>query len=667
MTGYPTGPSASELVSRLLADTSSSEKEKAAEALWRLAGTSAHDLQSALSSGAVGPLVGLLPEPLASSPSNPKISAAALGALASMARQPEARDLLRESGVEMKIAGLLLQAELTVLERTANLAEVLAQDRESRESLRRLGAISALLAMLGSDSAGGVCAAAAALKNLSSDEESKAEIARHDGLEVLVDLLGHREQVAACKAAECIGNFAVEQAYRVRLRSLEAVGPLVHLLRTLGGGGSNARDPRLGPAAALLNICMDDDCKALLLRQRDGIDSLLPLLADGTDPQLRLVAAMTLVNLSRQAECAACIADRGGTIEVARCLEASDAQLREKAAGTLCNLAVHKHSREAVLHANVLQRLLGPNGALKERRCLGALRALSEQPQGRSALIQEGVVAQLLPLLNVAEPEMAEGASEVLWMLCNEEPVRMQVLNARGIPSLISLIDGHRPSLARAVVGLVALLVEHEEAVAQLYEHGAVELFLGLLSGIEEDAPMMLGAVQVLVSLAERRDLGSSSNCWDAAAASLARALECRTSPERPPEGGNGPDQELITQLCVASWLACEGDDARQRAFAEAGGVSALCRVLGPAREDALLETATGAVRAICQGCPSNQESFVKIGGLELLVELLEHRKSSVRQNAAMAICASAEADAPKRRLHELGAVARVREVLGVG
>eukprot|EP00931_Biecheleriopsis_adriatica_P105262 TRINITY_DN79825_c0_g1_i1.p1 TRINITY_DN79825_c0_g1~~TRINITY_DN79825_c0_g1_i1.p1 ORF type:complete len:657 (-),score=175.63 TRINITY_DN79825_c0_g1_i1:43-2013(-) len=633
-------------------------QSKAAVALWHLA-QEENGRQAAIGAGAVKVLLELLPAPLQETSSSLELLPSALGALASLALHPEARQVLRQEGGELKVAGLLLQPPSPeVLLRAVHLVESLALDRECREALRKLGAVPPLVDALTSESAGCVSAAAGALKCLSTDEESQAEISRRDGLEVLVELLGHPDEHAACKAAECIGNFAMEQAYRVRLRSLEAAGALLNLLDVLERSASAASSGglQIGPTAALMNLCVDDECKAAVLRHAAGLHRLLSQLSEGTEAPLRLVSIMVLANLSTQADCAAAIAEKGGALALAQCLTANDAQLREKASAALRSLALGEDSWATLLEEEVLLRVLS---SLDEEssagpHCLDVARALAEKPKGRSALLRQGAVAQLLLLLDLTRPLLAEGAAGTIWNLCNEESARHEVASSGGLASLISLLASEGAELAQRASGALALLAEEQEIAEQILTLDAVPALLALL--VDPSTPGAENSVHVLVAVAEQLEKKpqEANGAWSDAPAVLAEALRRR-------RGGSGS-----TQLCVAAWLVCQGHEARRRAFSAAGGLSELCLVLDCGAEEALLEAATGAVRALCEGCPENQDAFAEAGGLQRLTPLLEHGRLEVRLNAAKALCSAAESESLQRKIDQLGVVERVREILGL-
>ncbi|CAE8647821.1 unnamed protein product, partial [Polarella glacialis] len=352
--------SAHELVD-LLSGENAKHREKVAEVLWRIAGDGCGGQEAILRADGVQVLLAQLPEPLQRDEAEDTgLSAAVLGCLASLALNPGVPQAMLEASGLFKVVSLLLQPSSSrVLGRATNCVETLSLDRECREVIRRLGGIRALVSMLSSQDSGCVSAAAGALKNLSVDEESKADIASRDGLELLVELLSH-EGLIACKAAECIGNFALDQAYRVRLRSLGCVAPLLNLL----GASGSVVPLQLAAGAALLNLTLDDESKAAVVGSRPGAPAgaAVSLLlrscraletgsgdavgldgsGDGlssTESSLRLVSVMILANLSAQADCAAALAESGAAMVLARCLKDSNALLREKAAAAIWNMA----------------------------------------------------------------------------------------------------------------------------------------------------------------------------------------------------------------------------------------------------------------------------------------------------------------------------------------
>ncbi|CAJ1407116.1 unnamed protein product [Effrenium voratum] len=490
----------------------------------------------------------------------------------------------------------------------------MSSERPSREVFRRCGVVRVLVTALTSDSSECVAAACAALTALSVDEDCQAEIAVEGGLERLVPLL-------SVKVSECLGHFALQESYRIRLRRLGAVPRLVKLLECQA----------IGPAAALLNLSVDEDSKAEVCKQ-GGLPRLKQLLANGTD-QLRQVVAMIFGNLASQEECARMMTESSCDLALLRCLTAGDL-VAEKAAEALLQMAAHPSCR-AILRQEERLRLLFAafHGPAVVAPCLRMVQLLAQEAPGRRA------AGQALPwILASLRDCCAEEAAAAAWNLSMEETFASELCRQGGVSLLLDVaISG-----SHAALGALLQLAALEDGMTQLYKLGAVPKLTALLS--HELLDVAVASAQLLTCMALEAE--TCVQAWDGASSALAAAL-----------GANLGRPLAAAEICSCAWLLCS-DQGRGDAFVAADGLRCLCAML---LEEEGLEPVMGTLAVLNR----HKEAFLEMGGVELLVPLLTANNLRHRHLAAKALCAVLdEENARKRRLEELGVYDEFKEIL---
>eukprot|EP00435_Cladocopium_sp_Y103_P027165 s3118_g6.t1 len=540
-------------------------------------------------------------------------------------------DRLTLPGAELQVASLLLQPPVpSILTPAALCVETLAVDPQSREVFRRSGAIRVLVAALGqSDSPESVEAATAALNSLSVDEECQAEMAALGALELLVSKL-------SVKAAECLGQFALKEAYRIRLYNLGLVAALLKLIEA---------SPAVGAVAALLNLCALDDCKAAVCRV-SGALRLLSSLLFGAAP-LNQVAAMTLSSLAEKDSCACALTDSNCDLALLHCLSSDDGILVAKASEALLKLTLVPLCRSVLWQEERLKRLLAPKRPETQRHQLMILQHLAEEAKGRRALMKAGVLHFIRPLLDSSE---ANEAAAVAWNLSIEEAFVEELCHAGGVPILLE----NAGRSYQALGALLQMSLRNEEVIKQLYQQDAVQLLLDLLQAEADDRRIALYSAKLLTSMALEMDKFEQAP-WRSAPNILALQLQ---------RGVSRADGELLAELCGCCWLLCGNLEVHCNSFAEAGGLWAICIML--AEDEGPTEPALGILTALCRNREDRQESFLQMGGLELLLPFLHHSSPQrIRHLAAKAVCAVLEdQNLRMRRLAELGVLEVVSEIL---
>nr|CAD43472.2 novel protein [Danio rerio] len=210
-----------------------------------------------------------------------------------------------------------------------------------------------------------------------------------------------------------------------------------------------------------------------------------------------------------------------------------------------------------------------------------------------------------------------------LEALCvNTESFSEDILNAGGVPVLVSLLCSDRQVVQCMATAVLCHMTENSQVCEELVHHGAVPILIKLLSVRQPELDSRCAVILADLAAHSKQhqsliaDLGGVALVVNLLTSDLQDVLV------------NGV--RCIRTLCVRS-------PHNQTAVAHAGGVPHLIQILA-VDSDTLQEEACLALAELSRGHRENQALICEAGAVGALVQALRHRKISVKVKAASAL-----------------------------
>ena len=157
-----------------------------------------------------------------------------------------------------------------------------------------------------------------------------------------------------------------------------------------------------------------------------------------------------------------------------------------------------------------LQSLLSKAGDEDPERAACALELVrvclaGRNPGAAETLLKNGVLTELVKIMDKDDAAVVEGATMVLGLICAEWEAKEAAVKAKAVPALLNLM-GKRSLLTLKICAVGALMNICVDVVgkAAAIEHGAVPLIIDALA--VDDEKLILNALQCVASIAENKD-----------------------------------------------------------------------------------------------------------------------------------------------------------------
>ena len=576
---------------------------------------------SIAAAGGIAPLIALLDGREVNSSAKAQQDAAA--ALAELALLPRNKVSIEQNGGIAPLCELLCAYAEVLPEHTIEEANALR--RVANNSKRFAAAALARLAVDVSQSKTGrkgekAEAKAKALAAQSADtpgtgaEGSRVSLAEQIALagavQPLVNMLsGDAGLEAQEEAAGALCELAAYEKNRIAITESGAIGPLVSLLAC---DRSKARERA---EAALVRLSIEDANRVLIIEQLVGMLMI--------DPSPYSSAAEKK---------AADAARRDDAVKARSALQDSKHALEEakKAVAEADKKAI---DAEKKAHASADKKKTDAD--LQLRRALTDVekRAATEATAARAA--QEAT-------RRAADEEKAQeqAAAALVNLASDSEDNRVTIVNAGGIPALLSLLSGDSSNAKEATLrSIIAMSKDSKSRQDAIARAGGINLL-----------------VQALQSGASKSDATAAIQCSLAAEAVWRLAKNHTRNKVAIAEAGaipplvtmlGSPQPEMCTNAAGALSCLSRENTKNQTAVARTGAIAPLCTILREGTSEAR-EQAASAIWALAQDNMPNKSVLAKFGAIEPLVGLLvtcDTPKSARNSIGALTSLASMHAD----------------------
>ena len=565
--------------------------------------------------GGIAPLIALLDGREVNSSAKAQQDAAA--ALAELALLPRNKVSIEQSGGIAPLCELLCTFAVVLPEHT--LEEASALRRVANNSKRFAAAALARLAVDVSQSKTGrkgekasekAEAKAKALAAQTADapgigaEGSRVSLAEQIALagavQPLVNMLsGDAGLEAQEEAAGALCELAAYEKNRIAITESGAIGPLVSLLAC---DRSKARERA---EAALVRLSIEDANRVLIIEQ------LVGMLMIGPSPY------------SSAAE-----------------KKAADAARRDDAVKARSALQDSKHALEEAKYA-VAEADKKATDAEKKAAELQMRRALADVEKRAATEATAARAAQEATRRAADEEKAQEQAAAALVNLASDsEDNRVTIVNAGGIPALLSLLSGESSNAKEATLrSIIAMSKDSKSRQDAIARAGGINLL-----------------VQALQSGASKSDATAAIQCSLAAEAVWRLAKNHTRNKVAIAEAGaipplvtmlGSPQPEMCTNAAGALSCLSRENTRNQTAVARTGAIAPLCTILREGTPEAR-EQAASAIWALAQDNMPNKSVLAKFGAIEPLVGLLvtgDTPKSARNSIGALTSLASMHAD----------------------
>ena len=493
--------------------------------------------------------------------------------------------------------------------------------------------------------------AAAALARLSRDNaEIILSVTSAGGVEPLIDLIVRAAQTRAVNLSSADGPVAsggelteaVPLAHE-SVRNRDFIAAVIAGMETPEGALKNAVD-------ALSNLAAEP----LARDQIVGLGGIPPLVAllqgEGRDAKRFVAAALARLSTDHPATQLA-VADAGAIRPLVLLTDPSDGDVaQEEAAGALFALAAHAQNRVRIATSGdgigSLVNVLACNNPQARSHAEGALIRLSIEDSIRSQTIRT-LVDMVSGSRDTAGMIGQEQAAATLSNLAKEsEANRNSIMEARGIPPLLELLDSQSAKARENAVGAITELCrkskENQAAVA-----GA--------GGIPKLVNVLLG-----FSGAKIKDVSQVALCTLAASAIKELSKGNKRTQDAVAEDGaipplvlmlSAPNPEMQTEAAGALANLARNHVDNQLAIGRTGALGPMCSIIREGSDEAKYRAAS-AVWALASNNLSNKDTVAKLGGIDPLVGLLVTGSTEKSQQCVSgALCALAVKHAENRAL----------------
>lgn len=384
---------------------------------------------------------------------------AALGAVCNLVeREESAADMLRLQGGLKRLRPLLATSDTLRPAHAARVLEhVASANQPTKVAMRVLDLLVPLVGLLSSQTRAARLSAAGALVHASRDEATNCTKLREAGaVAALMSLLeeeaaadGGGELEMQSRAAWCLANIAADPAAAAQLGTVRTgYTPLLHLLR------SEKEQLQRPAAACLFNATISDGNAPASLLQVGALTVLISVAGQpGTNGDVAAWAAGAILNMAHRGSGGLLWdelpSDAGLLPVLLERLRPGEELQNANAAGALGNLCAH--SEAARLHAVEADAVASLVALLDTSPvsgfAAGALASILVEEVGRQALVLASGVAPLVEILESEDRDTAAAAAVALLNATAHHPACELLLEAGGIPALLSCLSTATPSV----------------------------------------------------------------------------------------------------------------------------------------------------------------------------------------------------------------------------
>ena len=568
------------------------------------------------------------------------------------------------SGEPTKLPGIRLAVENTSVgmkeQAAATIANLAHNSADMQDAIIEAGVVPSLLAVIRTGSRLGQQHAARAIRNLVTRIpidmaliENQHEIVSHGAIPDLVQLTKTGSQKAQEIAAAGISELASGAVFereakkaamgrsttpppnsedgeqKDRLQLISEAGGIVPLVTMLTADNNLARE---NAAGALMHLALDP-ANAVAIAKANGIAPLVNTLEDGTETAHKH-AAEAILRLSVDSPENQMYAAKPLVALLAS--PSTGAQCRT--ARVLSDLAANNEGAPVIIvNAGAISPLVAllTAGLDVKREVAGALKNLSLNSPSTQLAIATGLVS----LLDTSTPETQEHITMLLLTLVRDEVNCAAVSRTPAIPRMVTQLTGggnitlQAQELAAAV--LAKLSAASESNVDKISEAGGTNPLISLLDAASP--PAQANIASVLSDLAKRSTAIKDVLINQGAIGALVDILKKEQDVDATPDVIR---EEVTAKAEATGALLCISNDntLAKKDIHDVGGVELIVALLDQDDSNARIKAA-GAIRALCAACRENQDSVRSNGGIVKLVGLLDPAvKDDVQGEVASAL-----------------------------
>ena len=488
--------------------------------------------------------------------------------------------------------------------------------------------------------------------SLSISSENQNTVEQAGGVQPLIDSIADertlmREQAAAALAKLTLDNDDTRSA----VTKAGAVSPLIKLLDP----EAQSELVRQNAALGLSELSVDPMARDEIVAE-GGIDPLVRSLSE-QGIWTKTYASTALARMAKShAETQSVICLAGAIKPLVGLLDGSESsEAQEEAAGALFALSDHEPSRKEITKCDGigwLVLLLGCNNSKAREHAEGALVRLSIENANRVLIINKLVV--MLQDTVVAAQEQAAAA---LANLAREsEDNRKSIVEANGIPPLLSLLDSTSARAKENAVGAITQLCrKSRENQLSIAKDGGIPKLVGVLLGF---------------SASSMKDMVMTQLCTLAASAIQEMAKGNRRNQEAISEAGaiaplvvmlGSPSPPMQANAAGALANLARGHPENQMAIARTGAIAPLCTLVREGSPETK-DTSAAAIWSLSTDNAPNKDTIAKLGGIDPLVGLLV---SGTTEKSQMCVAGALTALASKHLDNRQLVVKRLVGLLG--
>ncbi|KAJ2454927.1 Vacuolar protein 8 [Coemansia sp. RSA 2336] len=384
------------------------------------------------------------------------------------------------------IVYLLQAAHADVQQAAAAALGNLAGDAANRRLIVELGAVQHLVRQMLAPGADAQINAVGCITNLAGDDENKLRIARSGALPPLVRLARSRDMRVQRNAAGALLNMTHRAEVRQLLVNAGAVAALAELVQ------ARDDDTLYYAATALSNIAVDSEGRNAMCSLHVLVPQLLAAL-ETRCPRVQAQVALTLRNMASDTHFQLRIVEEGALDILLPLLHSPHGPLAASAAACLRNLSIHAANETPIVVAGLVPELLdlAVDAADADVRChaIATVRNLAANSGDKQALLDADLLDRLGAALDTKCPQArAELAAAFSVFVLNDQLWRPVVERGLCVPLARLLLCGHADAELSACLALGALAGRHAEAVEELLRLWPRGLRNGLTRQLAESA-----------------------------------------------------------------------------------------------------------------------------------------------------------------------------------
>lgn len=612
------------LVDLLSGDCGASAQQKAAEALWALAGANSNRVAIA-DAGGIGPLVELLDSPLAA------VRKHAEGTLVRLSLEAS-----NQSTIILKLVGMLREAAQDTVATDDGTGEGGSPDsnarRKSRESVELVGGGGARAAATPSDGTG-ADQAAAVLATLARElPESRNGILEAGGVPLLIELVATSKSIATKEhALSAIAELAHNNPKVQLVIGSEANG-IQTLVATIANSSSSVKDDAAAQlwslaARAIWNLADGNRDNQMRFMKEGAIPPIVGLLSCA-HTELRTNAAGAMAVMAR-GDSKGPNADNQATLIRCGAVTLICATIKEYA-GAGGGGTTHEKAVTA------------------QEECAGALWALSMDSSNstKATIAKAGAIGLLMnQLISLTTEPSARNASGALAALAERNAENTKLISH----ALVSGLGAQMSKNSRVIrlLGASALLCNNGKAAQDVVstEPGVFASLVMCLKNTSKD--VQVAASQAILALGSQNASTQASIGSNGCVPPLVKLLDIKFVEE------GVYDAQRIS--CCALWHLASLPKNRE-AIAQAGAIAPLVTMLAESGQLVPRLAAMLLVR-LANHSAELVGSIVQLGGIHPTVKLLSSGTPASKQMAAQALAALATVPAHRDTIVDADAI----------